>query len=96
MRESYKQLKKKMVVTVSGDELGTVKDVIIDIDTHTVVQYLVRSRFNRQEYTVNKHQVVRIEPETMVVYDTVMPLTKEQITPPIPQTPEPAAMREDG
>lgn len=95
MRESLKQLKKKVVETVSGTELGTIKDVVIDIDTHGIVQYDVSSRFGRHEYTVHRNQIVRIEEEKIVVYDTVMPLTDEQETPPIPSAPEPVAMREE-
>jgi len=54
-------------------ELGNVHDLILDVDTHGVLQYEVSpSMLSTKTYAVNQEQVVSITSEKMVVKDAVV------------------------
>ena len=72
MRIEYSQLKKLKVETVSGTVLGYVNDIIIDVNTHSILQYKVKSSVLRtKEYLIHKNQVVSIKEDKVVVEDNV-------------------------
>ena len=78
MRILYKQLKKLPVVTEMGEELGNVHDLVLDIDTHSIVHYEVSpSLLSTKKYSISPSQVVSITQEKMVVQDAVV-FQKEQ------------------
>lgn len=72
MRLTIKQLKQLSVQTISGMVLGHVHDVIFEIEGQLVAQYIVRpSLVSRNEYVINRDQVVRFEAERLLVDDSV-------------------------
>lgn len=73
MRISYKKLKKLPVETTSGEVLGHVDDVVVDVDTHEVAQYEVKaSILSSKRYLIARQQVISITSEKMVVDDAVV------------------------
>lgn len=73
MRMSYTQLKKVSVVTESGNDLGHVRDVVLDVEMHTVVQYEVSSSFLLPKILLIHHdQVVSLTATQMIVRDSVL------------------------
>jgi len=98
MRISYKQLKKLPVVTESGTELGSVHDVILDVDTHGIVQYeITPSMLSSKMYTVNQEQVVSITAEKMIVKDGAVKNNEKEAEEKMKgnMRVEPVAMREE-
>lgn len=78
MRISYKDLRKLTVETELGDDLGSVCDVIVDVDSSCIVQYKVRSSvLDREPLLVSKNQVLSISHEKMIVRDSVIRDRKE-------------------
>jgi len=70
MRITLKELKKYTVQTSSGQKLGKVSDIVLDVDSQMVAQYEVRSGcINTKKYLVNRDQVVRFEPGMLIVDD---------------------------
>jgi sporulation protein YlmC with PRC-barrel domain len=62
------------VYTRSGEELGKVSEFTINIDTHEVEQYYVKSThliedFFSKELLINKNQVISINEKEMIVED---------------------------
>ena len=62
------------VETQSGDQLGKVGGLILNIETQTIYQYTVKPSgithlFDKQEFLVNKNQVISITKDKMVVQD---------------------------
>ncbi len=98
MRIDFKQLKQLSVETLSGEKLGHVNDIILDIDGQLVAQYHVKSSIlSTKEYLVSRDQVVRFEEKRMIVDDTVTPVKAvkdEKKT--IPRGAEPVSMRSVG
>lgn len=73
MRISYSQLKKLSVETKSGKSLGHVVDVVVDIDSQSIVQYEVTpSMLSTKTYLVGQAQIVSITSEKMIVDDTIL------------------------
>ncbi len=73
MRISYSQLKKLSVETKSGDVLGHVGDVILDVDDQRVLQYEVKSSMlSTKKYMIGRDQVLSITAEKMIVEDAVV------------------------
>lgn len=71
------------VVTKSGLYVGRVIDVEIDVVSHTILRYRVRSKglfhfLSRYDFLVSATQVVRVTSECMVVEDTFV---KEKASP---------------
>lgn len=73
MRILFKDMKHARVETVSGTFLGHMHDAVIDIGTHGVMQYHVKSPLvsRHQEYLVHPQQIVSVTPERIVVTDSV-------------------------
>lgn len=72
MRISDSQLKGLSVVTESGDPIGKVAGMVIDVDSHTVIQYKAsRSRLLSallpEELLIHQNQVISVDEEKMVV-----------------------------
>ncbi|PIR74909.1 MAG: hypothetical protein CO030_03050 [Candidatus Magasanikbacteria bacterium CG_4_9_14_0_2_um_filter_42_11] len=99
MRISYKQLKKLPVMTESGMELGSVHDIILDVDTQGIVQYEISpSMLSTKAYVVNQDQVVSITSEKMIVKDAVVrdEVHAKELKAQGKMKAEPIAMREEG
>ncbi len=98
MRIDFKKLKTLPVETVSGQMLGHVHDVEIEVETHLIVQYRVRSSLLRTKtYLINRLQVVEIAAEKIIVDDGIVNEAEDAAmarkeSPEI--TPKPIAMRE--
>ncbi len=73
MRLTLKQIKKMNVETVSHTRLGSVADIILDAETHAIVQYCVTSGIiSGHEYLIHPSQVVRFEQNKMIVDDAAL------------------------
>ena len=84
MRLSLKQVKKMNVETVSHKVLGSVVDVILDVENHVVVQYCVKSGvISGHQYLIHPRQIVRFEKNKMIVEDSVVGTT--ELAPPLPE-----------
>ena len=62
------------VFTEAGSYLGKVSDLEIDIDTHAVLRYIVKSRLGGimpKELIIGVAEVISISLEKMIVRDTV-------------------------
>ncbi len=60
------------VYTQSGARLGKVRDVKLNIESHSVQQYVVRAGLlNKNEYLIGPAQVISISEEKMIVDDTI-------------------------
>ncbi|MFA6525119.1 MAG: PRC-barrel domain-containing protein [Patescibacteria group bacterium] len=76
MKISSKKLIHLPVFTDSGDELGKISELIINIDTHDVEQYIIKSsnlieEFFSKELLVSNSQVISISKEKMIVEDSI-------------------------
>lgn len=74
MRVSLSELKKLQVVTRSGKVLGKIYDIIFDVETQSVVQYLVKSSMvglNMGKYLIGRNQVVGIDGKKITVEDNI-------------------------
>lgn len=65
------------VQTKSGERLGTLIGFDIDVQTHEIKAYRVKSRglikgLLRNELVISREQVISINDERMVVYDAVV------------------------
>ncbi|MFA6105770.1 MAG: PRC-barrel domain-containing protein [Patescibacteria group bacterium] len=60
------------VVTKSGDKLGHIIDIEIDVDNHQIRKYFVSSRFQKDTYLIAPSQILQITDEKIVVEDTVI------------------------
>ncbi len=73
MRVGFSQLKKMKVVTAGGDILGYVYDLVIDANSHGIIQYKVKSSGLRtREYLIHRAQVRRIKEDKIMVDDNVV------------------------
>ncbi|MEK7680669.1 MAG: PRC-barrel domain-containing protein [Patescibacteria group bacterium] len=71
------------VHTESGQKLGKVYDLEIDIDTHNVQRYLVRNNIlSAKFFLIQNSQIKSISDEKIVVYDAaLLNLAKADIAP---------------
>lgn len=70
MRISIKQLLGLPVATQSGAQLGAVRDVELDAESHAVRQYVVGEHFfTKQKKLISPAQVISITAEKMIVQD---------------------------
>lgn len=74
------------VETVSGDQLGKVCDIELDVEQHTVRAYLVRRhllpnplRNETNILRIQPHQVRALTAEKMVVDDTAIPAKERSV-----------------
>jgi sporulation protein YlmC with PRC-barrel domain len=98
MRLSLKQLKKYSFETLSGTKLGKAFDLIFDIDSQSIVQYIVKpSMISSDEYLINRDQVIKFEKEKIIVDDNVSAEKSEAKSQKNQKnrSPEPVAMRKN-
>lgn len=99
MRIDLKQLKQLQVETISGKELGSIVDIIFEIEGQLVAQYVVHpsmSIISRKEYLVSRDQVVRFEKEKLIVEDNVIKEKESETSVSFGgATPDPVMMMED-
>lgn len=94
MRLSLKQLKQLDVETISGDKLGHVFDLILEVNGQMVAQYIVKSSIlSSKEYLVNRDQVIRFEEDKMIVEDGTAKGTPQERKKKSKPMPNPVAMR---
>ena len=75
MRQTFQELKKLPVETESGFYLGKVVDLVLDIETESVIQLVVKQGvFLREEVLISRAQIVAITVEKIIVEDTVRPI----------------------
>lgn len=70
-------LHNRAVVTFDGTKLGSLKDVVIDIDSGRVLQYCVKhGLIGGEDLLVSSDAVIEIRPDAIVVKDaTVLGVT---------------------
>jgi len=79
MLVNYKKLIKLPVITQSGESLGSVVDINLNIESHVVNDYIVEHGFlNREKYLIKPTQVVSINEDKMVVEDSVMRIVEKE------------------
>lgn len=98
MRLTLKQLKSRVVETVSGAPLGRIADCVIQWDSQSVVQYVVKPSILRGEkLLLAPNQIVRLEEKKIIVQDSVRDAAAAPLgQKPVGVSPEPVAMRKDG
>ncbi len=69
-----RQLRNLPVETRSGQHLGRLVDVELDVETQTIVTFIVRpgrlaQQLTRSELRIHRSQVVSLSPERLVVED---------------------------
>ncbi|MBU2542245.1 PRC-barrel domain-containing protein [Patescibacteria group bacterium] len=94
MRFDLRQLKKMIVETESGMRMGRVFNLIFDTEGQNVLQYEIGNYFNKNQYLVNRDQVVRFEENKMIVEDSVKKVRVEEDRVGVQTKAEPAMMRE--
>ncbi len=77
MRYRDSQLHGAPVLTESGEQVGRLAGLIIDVETHEVIQYAVKKSGTLEiilpkEFLVNRRQVVSISEERIVVKDAAV------------------------
>lgn len=73
MRLSLKKLIDLPVETEIGESLGKVIDLNLDINNHTVIDYVIQfGLVKRQKLLVKPVQVIKITNEKMVVDDAIL------------------------
>lgn len=80
MRVSYSQLKKLSVETKSGDVLGHVCDIVVEVEGHSILQYEVKSSMlSTKKYMIGREQVISITAEKVIVDDAVVGREKQRV-----------------
>ena len=71
MIASIKKILHLPVYTESGEKLGEVFDVEMDVDTHMVLRYFVRPNFfSLKSFLISTSQIKCIKDDRVVVYDS--------------------------
>lgn len=65
------------VFTESGEKLGHVVDIEIDLEAHVIRKYIVGTRFRKDTYLVTPAQILKIDDKQIVVEDTVSKVPEE-------------------
>ena len=76
MRINYKNLKLLPVETKSGQVLGYIKDIVLETEGQSVVQYEVGNLFGKK-YLVGREQVLSIDESKIIVDDNVLKIENE-------------------
>lgn len=71
-------LKNLSVRTVSGVELGNIRDIILDTESQIVLQYEVSSLFGNK-YLISREQVISVDNEKMIVEDDLTGVENKNI-----------------
>lgn len=67
------ELKGRVVLTHSGTKLGHLKDVIMDIDSSRVLQYIVsRGLLGGPDLLISSIEVIEIREDAIIVKDTLI------------------------
>ena len=71
---SHKQLKDLPVVTESGKEIGRLEDLVIEADSQSVINYIVKPTYLLEELikgnlVINRGQVIDITSKKIIVQD---------------------------
>ena len=77
MRINFSQLKTLSVQTKSGIVLGKVKDLVLEIEGQTILQYEVGGLVGKK-YFINREQVLNIDEEKMIVEDSVVGVVSDE------------------
>ena len=73
MLTNIKHLLGLLVETESGETLGKIVDINLDIENHAVKNYVARRSFlSKQEYLIKPVQIVSISKDKMIVEDTTV------------------------
>lgn len=73
-------LHNRPVLTLSGTKLGSLKDVVIDIDSGRVLQYCVKhGLIGGQDLLVGSDAIIEIRADAIVVKDAVVPGTNPAV-----------------
>jgi len=79
MLVNYKNIIKLPVITQSGESLGSVVDINLNIENHVINDYVVEHGFlNREKYLIKPVQVVSIDEDKMVVEDSVIRIVEKE------------------
>jgi len=78
MKMHWDQLHHLPVQNSAGDHLGLVEGVDIDVDAHTITNYLVRpakllATLFKTTFSIHPNQVIRFSDSAMIVKDAVVP-----------------------
>lgn len=75
---NYQQLIRLPVITKSGEKLGYVHDVEIDIKEHFVRKYLVvHGIVSRDTFLITPAQIIEINKDNIVVEDNILKVEAE-------------------
>ena len=67
------------VFTQSGEKLGEVSDVNLDIESHVVREYLIKKNFfNKSSHIIKPNQVRQVTAEKMIVDDCFIKEAEEK------------------
>ncbi|PLX26474.1 hypothetical protein C0581_04395 [Candidatus Parcubacteria bacterium] len=96
MRIHLSELKRLSVETKSGNVLGKIKDIIVEVDGQMIAQYIVKpTMLGRTQYIINRDQIIGVQNKKLIVDDNVgMDKVSEKSDERMPSSPEPIAMRE--
>ncbi len=95
MRITWKQWRGKDVKTTSGIVLGRVVDAVIDLESHAIAQYIVKSsRISTKEYLIHPSQIIRVEADAIIVADTLESSATSAKEKRLGINPNPIALRE--
>lgn len=97
-RLPLKQLKRLPVKTRSEKFIGRVRDVVLETEGQSIMQYTVApSSFSAKTYLIGRDQIIAIQSDAIIVDDMVMTKNEEKLLSQKagPVRPEPIAMRKD-
>jgi len=72
MRINFDQLINLPVITQSKVELGKVRNLTIDVESHLIVKYIVKQGLFKNDLLIAPAQVVSITDEMITVVDNVL------------------------
>lgn len=78
----WTQLTHLPVFTESGHKLGTIHDIEIDYELHTVHKYIVShgiAGLTKETFLVTPMQIIRVDAEKIVVADSIIKDTGEKV-----------------
>ena len=78
MRVEIKNLMRLEVQTKSGVALGHAKDIVLETEGQSVIQYEVGNLFGKK-YLVGREQVLSIDESKIIVDDNVLQIENESV-----------------
>lgn len=84
---NHQKLMHLPVFTESGEKLGQIHDIEIDVETHHIRKYIIGPRFlGKETYLVTPAQIKSISSEKIVVEDTIIKdtgkISEKKVVPP--------------